>query len=236
MKTQTKPNIIIFNPDQWRSDVLGHRGNPAAVTPNLDRMVEEDALSISNAYCQNPVCTPSRCSFMTGLYPHNNGHRTMFNMLHADQGETNLLKILKENGYFVWWGGKNDLVPSGEDLSDYCDIKFSASEEDKKRWGYIQQESNHGGDLKWRGDIDGPNYYSFLKGKLDKGDKDIYFDDDWQRILGAIDFISNYDGDKPLCIYLPLSYPHPPYCVEEPWFQYHRPVENPPENSSSGRF
>jgi len=35
-----KPNIIIFNPDQWRGDVLGHMGNAAAVTPTLDEMVE----------------------------------------------------------------------------------------------------------------------------------------------------------------------------------------------------
>ena len=62
----TKPNIVIFNPDQWRADVLGHLGNPAAVTPNLDRLVAEDGVSFSNAFCQNTVCTPSRCSFMTG--------------------------------------------------------------------------------------------------------------------------------------------------------------------------
>ncbi len=37
-------------------------------------------------------------------------------------------------------------------------------------------------------------------------------------VLGAIDLIKSYDGDKPLCIYLPLGYPHPPYCVEEPFF------------------
>jgi len=30
-----KPHIIIFNVDQWRGDVLGHMGNPAAETPNL---------------------------------------------------------------------------------------------------------------------------------------------------------------------------------------------------------
>ena len=40
----------------------------------------------------------------------------------------------------------------------------------------------------------------------------------WANVLGAIDFIRAYDGDQPLFIYLPLGYPHPPYCVEEPWF------------------
>ena len=52
-----KPNLILFNPDQWRSDVLGHLGNPAAVTPNLDQPVQTDVVSFSQAFCQNPACT-----------------------------------------------------------------------------------------------------------------------------------------------------------------------------------
>ena len=47
-----KPNIIIFNPDQWRGDSLGHLGHPAAITPNLDKIITEDAVSFSNAFCQ----------------------------------------------------------------------------------------------------------------------------------------------------------------------------------------
>ena len=37
-----RPNVVIFNPDQYRGDVLGHAGNPAAVTPTLDRLARED--------------------------------------------------------------------------------------------------------------------------------------------------------------------------------------------------
>lgn len=213
-----KPHIIIFNPDQWRSDVMGHMGNPAAVTPHLDAFVETEGVSFRNAFCQNTVCTPSRCSFMTGWYPHVRGHRTMYHMLHPELDEPNLLKILKDDGYYVWWGGKNDLTPGQEPVDQYCHEKFRATEEDYARWGYEPQECSHGGDLAWRGEYPGDNYFSFYKGKLDKGDKDIYCDNDWHDVLGAIDMIRNYDGDKPLCIYLPLLYPHPPYCVEDPWF------------------
>ena len=35
-----------------------------------------------------------------------------------------LLKTLKENGYFVWWGGKNDLVPGQYGYEDYCQVKY----------------------------------------------------------------------------------------------------------------
>ena len=85
-----KPHIIIFNPDEMRADSLGHLGNPAARTPFLDRFAREEAVSFSRAFCQNPVCVPSRCSFFTGLYPHVNGHRTMTHLLHP--GETTLFK------------------------------------------------------------------------------------------------------------------------------------------------
>ena len=81
-----RPHIIIFNPDEMRSSALAHLGNPAAVTPNLDAFAASEAVSFRNAYCQNPVCVPSRCSFFTGLYPHVHGHRTMSHLLRP--GET----------------------------------------------------------------------------------------------------------------------------------------------------
>ncbi len=213
-----KPHIIVFNPDQWRGDVLGHVGNPAARTPNIDALIASDAVSFSASFCQNPVCTPSRCSFMTGWYPHVRGHRTMHHMLHREHGEFNLLSILKDAGYFVWWGGKNDLIPGQDGDEETCHVRFKPTQADYARWGCTPRESHHGGDISWRGKPDGDNYFSFFKGKLDKHDEEIYCDGDWANVLGAIDFLREYDGDKPLCVYLPLTYPHPPYCVEEPWY------------------
>ena len=61
---EKKPNIIIFNPDQWRGDSLGHLSHPAAITANLDKVVREDAVSFSSAFCQATVCTPSRSQYL----------------------------------------------------------------------------------------------------------------------------------------------------------------------------
>jgi arylsulfatase A-like enzyme len=219
MRKERLPDIVIFNPDQWRGDVLGHMGNPAAVTPVLDRWVREDAVSFSNAFCQNPVCTPSRCSFMTGWYPHVRGHRTMHHMLHPERDEPNLLKTMKDNGYFVWWGGKNDLIPGQDDLADYCDVRFNPSEEDWQRWGCA---NSRGEDLHqsthWRGEPGADSWYSFMYGKLGKGDAPVYPDYDWAVILGVEEFIRSAPADKPLCIFLSLNFPHPPYGVEDPYF------------------
>ncbi|MFS0779772.1 sulfatase-like hydrolase/transferase [Neobacillus sp. 3P2-tot-E-2] len=208
-----KPHIILFNPDQWRGDVLGHMGNPAAVTPNLDDFVDNDAVSFSNAFCQNPVCTPSRCSFMSGWYPHVRGHRTMYNMMSPE--EPVLLKTLKDDGYFVWWGGKNDLVPAENGFGAYCDIKYVPERKPKPMFG----GAFDGKGDNWRGLPGSDTYYSFLVGELDKGtDEEYYYDSDWANILGAIELIKNAPQDQPLCIYLPILYPHPPYAVEKEWY------------------
>ena len=203
-----RPHIVIFNPDQWRGDVMGHLGNPAAVTPNLDTLAASEAVSFRNAFCQNPVCTPSRCSFMSGWYPHVRGHRTMFHMMR--EGEPVLLKTLKDAGYFVWWGGKNDLVPAQNSYDDYCDVKYAPPEKPLPMFGPDQS---------WRGEPGSDTYYSFYVGRLDPpAGEDHYRDNDWTNVHGAIEQIKNAPEDRPLCIYLPLTYPHPQYAVEEPWF------------------
>jgi arylsulfatase A-like enzyme len=204
-----RPHIVLFNPDQWRGDVLGHVGNPAASTPHLDRLVTEEAVSFRNAFCQNPVCTPSRCSFMTGWYPHVRGHRTMHYMLRPD--EPSLLESLKENGYFVWWGGKNDLIPAGTDPARYCDVRYRSP-----RPPPIEADL-HSADA-WRGEVGGDNYYSFHAGRLEPpaGESD-YYDSDWADVRGALEAIRQAPREQPLCLYLALGYPHPPYGVEQPW-------------------
>ena len=135
-------------------EVEGQTELEAAVTPNLDMLSKKDAVSFSNAFCQNPVCTPSRCSFMTGWYPHVRGHRTMFHMLQPD--EPMLLRELMEIGYFVWWGGKNDVVPSQNGFNNYCNIKYQADEDPNRN---IRPDL-HTWD-EWRGPSDGDNFYSF---------------------------------------------------------------------------
>jgi len=211
-KSNPLPHILIFNPDQWRGDVLGHLGNPAAVTPNLDALVETEAVSFSSAYCQNPVCTPSRCSFMTGWYPHVRGHRTMFHMLQPD--EPMLLRDLKNAGYFVWWGGKNDVIPGQNGFEDYCNVKYQVpADPNRPKFGNLHSSNA------WRGPANGEKYYSFYYGEIEIPAGEPYaYDDDWAMIEGAIDLIHNAPPDQPLCIYLPLGYPHPPFAVEDPWY------------------
>ena len=63
-----RPNILWICTDQQRWDTIGALGNREIHTPSLDRLCAE-GVAFTRAYCQSPVCTPSRASFLTGLYP-----------------------------------------------------------------------------------------------------------------------------------------------------------------------
>lgn len=136
----------------------------------------------------------------------------MFHMLQPD--EPMLLRELKELGYFVWWGGKNDVVPAQNGYEEYCDKKYQSPNDPARPLRPNLHTRND-----WRGPSDGDNFYSFYYGKIEKTSSDLYvLDNDWAMIEGAADFIQNAPPEKPLCIYLPLGFPHPPFAVEEPWF------------------
>jgi len=62
-----QPNILLITSDQQHYDTLGV-DNPRIQTPALDRLAREGVL-FDRAYCSNPVCSPSRSSIITGLYP-----------------------------------------------------------------------------------------------------------------------------------------------------------------------
>lgn len=203
-----RPNIVIFNPDQMRADALGHLGNPAMPTSFLDEFAQNDAVSFRRAFCQNPVCGPSRCSFLTGLYPHVNGHRSMSYLLHSH--ETTLLKELKDAGYYVWMNPRNDFLAVQEA-------------------GILERNANevfYGGDINpapgnkknVRGTPGDKHFYSFYMGELDTDQEGKNKTIDDESVEKAVELIQGYDKEEPFCIFLGLLYPHPPYQIEEPYF------------------
>ena len=63
-----RPNILVLYTDQQRWDALGVNGNPDIHTPNLDGLAAS-GVTFDHHFVQNPVCMPSRVSFLTGRYP-----------------------------------------------------------------------------------------------------------------------------------------------------------------------
>src|SRR5437870_8410256 len=66
--SSANPNILFILADDLGWGDLSCYGRPDYKTPNLDRLAAE-GMRFTQAYSASPVCTPTRCAFVTGRYP-----------------------------------------------------------------------------------------------------------------------------------------------------------------------
>jgi arylsulfatase len=101
-----RPNFIFFITDDVSAEDLGPYGNRAIKTPNLDRMARE-GMVFDNAYVAISSCSPSRCSIITGRYPHNHGAPELH--LELPAGQRTFVQELRAAGYHTLISGKNHM-------------------------------------------------------------------------------------------------------------------------------
>ncbi|NQU09167.1 sulfatase-like hydrolase/transferase [bacterium] len=70
-----RPHVILVCADQHRADTLGTYGNRICQTPHLDRFAGQGVV-LDRCFAQNPVCSPSRATIISGLLSRNHGVRT----------------------------------------------------------------------------------------------------------------------------------------------------------------
>ena len=90
------PNVLFILSDQHNAKVLGHKGHPDVKTPNIDRLASE-GVRFDNAITQNPICTPSRVSWLSGQYCHNHGYYGLSGP--RPNGLPSILGHFRRNGY-----------------------------------------------------------------------------------------------------------------------------------------
>jgi arylsulfatase A-like enzyme len=104
----SRPNILWICSDQQRFDTIGALGNAHIRTPNIDGLVG-DGVAFTHAFCQSPICTPSRSSFLTGLYP-SAAHGCMNGNERWGEGAPLVTKLLADDGYDCGLAGKLHLA------------------------------------------------------------------------------------------------------------------------------
>jgi len=104
---KNKTNILFITSDQQHYSAMGYL-NPELKTPNLDKLVKEGT-TFHRAYTVNPTCTPTRASWITGLYPSQHGAYSLGTKLMENIPTVG--SIFSQNGYKTALIGKAHFQP-----------------------------------------------------------------------------------------------------------------------------
>lgn len=212
-------NIFMIISDELRADSLGYMGNKIIKTPHLDALAE-DAVVFEKAYCNTPMCVPSRVSIATGRYAHSHG--VLDNMLSPLEGEQSFYQLLQEQGYRTFnhgkWHCNIDPRAFGMDASaDGPDLEVP--EKYISCFGITDRETRKKTEFK-------RNYGEvplIISGKR-PSHKDITLDsvvtDNFLKDIAEI-------GDAPVFARLSIMDPHTPYLPSEPYASMYNPSELP---------
>jgi N-sulfoglucosamine sulfohydrolase len=133
------PNILLIVSED-NGQELGCYGEPYVQTPNLDQLASEGVL-FKNAYVAQAGCSQCRASFLTGLYPHQNGQIGLatwkFRMY--DENTPNIVRSLKKAGYRTGIIGKLHVNPESAFPFDFSAI--SSANFDRKKLGDYAKEA-----------------------------------------------------------------------------------------------
>lgn len=108
MAERQKPSFLVLVADQMRAGSLACYGDPDVETPNIDRLAA-DGCPFERAYCDNPVCMPSRATLFIGLTPRQHGVVTNGVRLSSDVPTATV--VLAAAGYRTFGAGKVHLQP-----------------------------------------------------------------------------------------------------------------------------
>jgi len=101
-----RPGNVLFIASDYLNSCLSSYGHPIVRTPNIDRIAAR-GVSFDRAYCQFPLCSPSRTSLMTGLAPDTT---TVYDLRRHFREQlpdvVTLGQLFQRNGYFSARAGK----------------------------------------------------------------------------------------------------------------------------------
>lgn len=121
-------NILFITSDEHNPKIMGCAGNPVIRTPAIDRLAREGT-TFTRTYCADPICAPTRQSFMTGNYPQEHGQ---FSNSHVfNQNVRTWGHHFKEHGFTTACIGKTHT--NGDDKRIGFDYRNVASNGRAKR-------------------------------------------------------------------------------------------------------
>ncbi|MDP7292154.1 MAG: sulfatase [Verrucomicrobiota bacterium] len=209
-------NVLVIQTDEHHFKTLGCYGGKIVSTPNIDWIAKKGALATS-FYATTPVCSPSRGSLISGLYPQHTPV-TNNNIPLGDHVVT-FAEVLRRKGYKTGYAGKWHLDGFG---------KPQWAPERKFGFDDNRYMFNRGHWKKFEITGDGPHVAAIKQGKPSYGVENANnksFSTDWLADR-TIDFI-NANKVKPFCYMVSFPDPHGPNTVRKPYDTMFKKVNVP---------
>ena len=200
-------NLLVIQTDEHHFNTLGCYGGTTVETPNIDWIANNGALCTS-FYATTPVCSPSRGSLMSGLYPQKTPVTT--NNIPMSDSVVTFAELLRREGYATGYAGKWHLDGDGKPQwapkrkFGFDDNRFMFNRGHWKKF----EDTPDGPRVGARNKRGEPNYN--LNGADEKT-----FSTDW-LCDKVIEFIET-NRDKPFCYMVSLPDPHGPNTVRPPY-------------------
>lgn len=199
-----RPNVLMICADQFRADFVGaNHENPSVKTPHIDALAER-GVCFRQCMSNQPLCSPSRASFMTGRYA---TETDVWNLgIELNHSLPTIATEFRRNGYTSNFIGK-------------WHVSQTETEDGKKQMGWIAPGPSRGGfDDLWEGaNVLELVSHPYEGNYWDNDGKNIGFKDEYR-----VDFITNrgvklieQKHDKPWFLFLSQLEPHHQNDVDE---------------------
>jgi len=198
--TRGKKNVLLIIVEDLKA-IMGCYGNPLVQTPNIDRLAQKGMI-FDRAYCQFPVCNPSRTSFLTGLRP--DATRILDNVVSRTttvKSQTTLPKCFRDHGYYTVGLGKIFHGHAKHDDPDAWDVSADFRPTQQGRQGEGRNLTNDV--VKW---------CRWLAAEGDDNDQP-----DGQLAQKAVEILRQ-PRNKPLFMAVGFHKPHDPFHAPKKYF------------------
>jgi choline-sulfatase len=218
MNAPRQPNILIVIADQLTPRALAAYGNRVTRTPHLDRLAAQGVV-FDSAYCNSPLCAPSRYSLMTGQLP--SGHGGYDNAAALSSEAVTFGHYLRRAGYRTILAGKMHFI--GADQLHGFEERLTTD--------------IYPADFTWTPDWEQPHvrpeWYHNMGSVADAGPcvrtNQLDFDDEVVYATRQKLFDLARDTDRrPFCLAVSLTHPHDPYAISRDYWALYRDEEIDP--------
>lgn len=211
--TTSQPNILILMADQLAAPALPiHDADSPVKAPNIQALAQRGVV-FDSAYCNSPLCAPSRFVFMTGRLPSKIGAYDNAAELRSDV--PTFAHYLREIGYQTALSGKMHFC--GPDQLHGFEQRFTTD----------IYPADYGWAVNWDGAASRPTWYHDMSSVTQAGpcvrSNQLDFDDEvvFHAKRYLYDRARDDAGDRPFCLTVSMTHPHDPYAIpEEYWNRY----------------